>query len=96
MADPNDSPNLFRVNKRPGASLDPPKSTAPLEKNFETLLHKYIESRAKRGMDDDTAINDLLQGLGSAQQARKFFNETANTSRIPHQLGATSPSSRDA
>jgi hypothetical protein len=74
MADPNDSPNLFRVDKRPSASLDLPK---PTEKNFETLLIKYIESRAEKDIDDNTAINDLLQSLGSAQQAHKFFNETA-------------------
>ena len=77
MADPNDSPNFFRVDKHPSASLGPPKPTAPLEKNFEILLNKYIESRAEKGMDDSTAINDLLQNLGSIQQARKFFSETA-------------------
>lgn len=57
--------------------MGPPKPTAPLEKNFEILLNKYIESRAEKGMDDSTAINDLLQNLGSVQQARKFFSETA-------------------
>jgi len=77
MADPNDSPNLFRVDKHPTASLDPPKPTAPLEKKFEILLNKYIESRAEKGMDDSTAIDDLFQNLGSVQQARKFFSETA-------------------
>jgi len=77
MADPNDSPNFFRVDKHPSASLGSPKPTAPLEKNFEILLNKYMESRAEKGMDDSTAINDLLQNLGSVQQARKFFSETA-------------------
>jgi hypothetical protein len=86
MADPNDSPNFFRVDPSPEewASLHrdsprsgPPKPTAPLKKKFEILLNKYIESRAEKGMDDSTAIDDLFQNLGSVQQARKFFSETA-------------------
>jgi hypothetical protein len=92
MADPNDSPNFSRVYpfpeewasvdryKHPRASLpslNPPKPAAPLKKKFEIQLNKYMESRAEKGMDNSRAIDDLLQNLGSVQQARKFFSETA-------------------